>query len=58
MNLSRPTNLVFLISIILAIASVLVRYAGIDVPVVSQYIYEVLLAAFVLLAAGNLLKGL
>lgn len=58
MRLSRPTNLVFLISVGLLILSVLVRFGGMSIPVVNGNVYEVLLAGFVLLVLGNLLRGL
>ena len=34
-----------------------VRYAHVDIPVVSHYTFETLLVAFLLLLAGNLFKG-
>ncbi|WP_265518708.1 hypothetical protein [Nitratireductor luteus] len=57
MRLSAPTGIVFILSVILAILSVL-PVLGISVPVVAAYSYWVLAAAFAILAAGNLLKGL
>jgi hypothetical protein len=48
---------VFLISVFLALLAVLVRYAHVAIPVVSAHSFETLLAAFLLLLAGNLFKG-
>ena len=57
MNLSAPTLPAFLISVVLAILAVLVAYAGIKIPVVSAHPFVTLLAGYVVLLAGNLLKG-
>jgi len=55
MNLSAPTVVVFLISVVLAVLGLLVQYAGVSL-VLSAYHWTLL--AFLVLAAGNLLKGL
>lgn len=57
MSLSAPTKIVFLLAVIVAILS-LISAVGIVVPVIGAYSYWVLVAAFVILAAGNLLNGL
>ncbi len=57
MNLSAPTLPVFLVSIILAVLAALVVFAGVKIPVVSGHAFITLLAAYVVLLAGNLLKG-
>lgn len=57
MELSAPTRIVFIIAIILAIISLL-PVIGIPLGTLSAYSYWLLLLAFVVLAAGNLLKGL
>ena len=56
MKTNAPTALVFMIAVILAVLSVVSKYVAI--PVVSANAYWVMTAAFVVLAAGNLLKGL
>ena len=56
MKLNAPTQIVFLIAAILAIVAVISTFVAI--PVVSGYAFWVLTGAFVLLAAGNILKGL
>jgi hypothetical protein len=43
--------------VFLAILALLVRYAHAAIPVVSTYPFETLLAAFLLLLAGNLFRG-
>lgn len=60
--LSRPTYAIWLISTILAVVVLLMRYTGIDIPVISQNLagrtFEVLLAAYVLLWLGTVVAGL
>jgi len=55
--LTPPTQAVFFISVLLALLALLVRYAGVAIPVVSEYTFETLLLAFLLLLAGNLFRG-
>jgi hypothetical protein len=57
MALSAPTKIVFLLAVIVAILSLIPAF-GIAVPVIGAYSYWVLVAAFVILAAGNLLNDL
>jgi hypothetical protein len=54
MNLSAPTMIVFVISLILAILAVVSRYGGMSLGLESVHWA---LLAYVVLAAGNLLKG-
>lgn len=56
MELSAPTRIVFIISIVVAIVS-LIGYLGV-VSFGGIHSYLILAAAFVLLALANLLKGL
>ena len=37
--------------------ALLVRYAHVAIPVVSNYTFETLLVGFLLLLAGNMIKG-
>ena len=57
MNLSAPTKLTFRISLLVAILALAVQL----VPAVGQYVgipgFWIALAAFVLLALGNVLRG-
>ncbi len=56
MELSAPTKIVFIIAIVLAVISLL-PVIGIPLGTLGAYSYWVLLVAFVVLVAGNLLKG-
>ncbi len=56
MELSAPTKIVFIIAVILAILSLL-PVIGIAAGILGAYSYWLLLLAFIVLAAGNLLKG-
>lgn len=57
MALSAPTKIVFLLAVIVAILSLIPAF-GVVVPVIGAHSYWVLVAAFVILAAGNLLNDL
>jgi hypothetical protein len=57
MTLSPPTQITFIVSLILAILSLLVRYTDVAIPLVSGYSYETLLAGFLLLLIGVLFRG-
>ena len=56
MELSAPTKIVFIIAVILAILSLL-PVIGIAAGILGAYSYWLLLLALIVLAAGNLLKG-
>jgi hypothetical protein len=60
--LSRPTYAIWLISTILAVLVLLMRFGGVDIPVVSENFagrtFEVLLLAYVLLWLGTVVSGL
>jgi len=58
MNLSAPTMPVFAVSLIIAILVAVVKYAGVSIPFVGQYPFECLGIAYIILLAGNLLKGI
>jgi hypothetical protein len=57
MSLIPPSQVTFFLAVLLTVFSLLVRYTHIDIPVVSGHSYETLLAAFLLLLAGNLFRG-
>lgn len=57
MNLNAPTQIVFIISLVLAVLALL-GAIGISLPVIGGHAIWVALAAYVVLAAGNLMKGL
>ena len=56
--LTPPTRLTFILSVVLVILALLVRYAHVSVPVVSEHVFETLLIGYLVLLAGNLLRGL
>lgn len=55
MRLTPPKKIVFMISLILAIVSLVASF--VDIPVATQYQYWVMVAAWAILAAGVFLKG-
>lgn len=57
--LTPPSTIVFGISIILAVLALLVRYAGIRIPVVSpNHVFDTLAIAYLLLAVGVVFRRL
>ncbi len=51
--LTPPTIIVFVISIIFAIVSLLIYYRVVAIPVINpRYVYELLLIGYLLLVAG------
>ena len=57
MNLTPPSPLAFVLSVFLVILALLVRYAHVAIPVVSNHSFETLLAGFLLLLAGVMFRG-
>jgi hypothetical protein len=57
MNLTPPSQLVFVLSIFLGILALLVRYAHVAIPVVNNHSFETLLIGFLLLVAGVIFRG-
>ena len=55
LNLTRPSNAVFLISIVLALLSLIGVLT--HVPMLSNNAFLLLAIAYVVLAIGNLVKG-
>ena len=55
MNLSAPTQPVFLISVILAALAVVGTF--VTIPVVSANAFWVAILAYLVLLAGNVMKG-
>jgi hypothetical protein len=56
MNLSPPTTVVFIVSLILAALAIIGKFAAI--PFITDNGFWVAIVAYVLLAAGNLFRGL
>lgn len=55
MKLTPPTKNVFWISVVLAVLGLIGRYS--NIPFVSDYYFYFVLVGYVVLAAGNVLKG-
>ncbi len=55
MNLSPPTTLVFIVSVILALLAVIGKFAAI--PFITENGFWVAILAYVVLAVGNLFRG-
>lgn len=62
MRLTAPSFGIFLVSFILALLVVLIKYFGVSVPVVSYIVsksmFEVLLVSYVLMLIGVLFRKL
>jgi len=57
MELSAPKLITFVASVIVAIVALVIHYAHLDIPHVHSG-FVVLLIAYLVLAAGNLLPGI
>jgi hypothetical protein len=57
--LTPPSIPVFVISLVLAVAALLVRYAGVNVPMINAArVFDVLAIAYVVLLVGVLVRRL
>ena len=54
--LTAPSVPLFAISVILAVLAMLVQYAGLDIPMISEHVFTTLAIAFAILTAGVLLR--
>jgi len=57
LNLSAPMQVTFIISVVLAVIAVVVRFAGLDLPVLPTHGFLILLLGYLVLLAGNMLRG-
>jgi hypothetical protein len=56
--LTPPSIWIFAISLVLALIALLVRYGGVHVPIINAArVFDVMAIAYVLLAAGVLIRG-
>ena len=55
MNLSPPTTAVFIISVVLAVLAIIGTFVAI--PVISANAFWVAIIAYVILAVGNVFRG-
>jgi hypothetical protein len=57
-ELTPPSFVVFIISVILALLAVLIHYAHVSIPVIgASRVFDVLMVAYVVLLVGVLFKG-
>ena len=56
--LTAPSTPLFAIAVVLAIAALVAHYGGVAIPWISGHVIETLAAAFALLTAGVVLRGL
>ena len=56
-RLTPPKQITFLISVAVAVIAVILHYANIPIPGVTQSNFVTLLIGYVVLVAGNLLDG-
>jgi hypothetical protein len=58
-ELTPPSFVVFIISVILALLAVLVHYAHVSIPVIgASHVFDGLIAAYVVMLIGVLFKGI
>lgn len=57
LTLTAPSVPLFSIAVVLAVLAMLVQYGGIDIPVISEHVFNTLAVAFAILTAGVLLRG-
>jgi hypothetical protein len=55
MQLTPPKKIVFYISLLLAVLALIGQF--VDLPIVTEYDFWTAMVAYVLLAAGNAVKG-
>lgn len=58
MRLTAPTPITLFISVILALVALAAQYGGVHIPVVQDNVFLTLLAAYVVLFLGNIIRGL
>jgi hypothetical protein len=56
-ELTPPTQVTFIISVVIAAIAVILHYANIAIPTVTQTNFFTLLIAYLVLLAGNLFEG-
>ncbi len=56
-QISAPTQLTLLISVVLAILALVFRFSGLEIPAVIHHPFGTLLLGYLVLLAGNVLKG-
>ena len=56
-QISAPTQLTLLISVVLAILALVFRFSGFEIPAAINHPFGTLLLGYFVLLAGNVLKG-
>jgi hypothetical protein len=56
-ELTPPSFVIFVISVILALLAVLVHYGHVSIPIVGPHAFDVLTAGYVVLLIGVLFRG-
>ena len=57
LELSAPKNVTFIVSVVLAVVAVVVRFANIELPVFPTHGFVILLLGYLVLAAGTVLRN-
>lgn len=58
MGLKAPSIVTFMVSVIVVVTVLMVKFAGANVPLIKDHDFWALLFAFVLLAAGSVTRWL
>lgn len=56
MKLSAPKKMLFWIAVIIAVVGIIAKF--VNIPFLSMHTFVIVLIAFIVLAIGNLVKGL
>jgi hypothetical protein len=56
LELSAPKNVTFIVSVVIAVIAAAIHYAHIQIPLIHTG-FGILLVAYLILAAGNVLRG-
>jgi hypothetical protein len=58
LELSAPKNVTFIVSVVLALVAVVVHFAKVDLPILPTQGFVILLLGYLVLAAGNVVRGM
>jgi hypothetical protein len=56
-EITPPARVTLIISVVLAVLAVIIRFAHIELPVFPTHGFLILLVGYLVLLAGNLLRG-
>jgi hypothetical protein len=57
-QLTPPAQITLLISVVLAILALILRFSGVEIPVVGTHPFATLMIGYLVLLAGNLFEGI